>query len=337
MAKIKAVCPFCGEENRYDATAAGLHVSCPDCGGRFQLDYADRPQRGCLGSCLTGLLTLLILGAVAAGLAYYFNVSLPWPGFDIRWVGEEAERVEDDTPQAPPAAPSNEPSPQAESAKEQEPVAPPTQASIPTPTPPQPTYALRTWVDVSGAFNVTAKLVDFDEGRVRLEQEMGETIEVPVDRLSQIDRNYLFEVLGEEFEPEFRRLVGTVVDVISGDKFSLRTDSGAIYEVRLAGVDAPEPGQEYAEQARDALAALIRGETITVKCRDHETQGEILGIALVDSRSVNLAMLNQGWAWYDDRTLSDPEFRATEQLARDLRRGLWAGENPQPPWEFRGE
>jgi hypothetical protein len=57
------------------------------------------------------------------------------------------------------------------------------------------TFELREWVDNSGSFRVTARLVQFAQGNVRLEKENGDVIEVPLARLSENDRNYVMDLL----------------------------------------------------------------------------------------------------------------------------------------------
>jgi hypothetical protein len=214
--KIKANCPHCTAENQYDRTAAGLHVSCSECGARFVLDYA-RPQRSCLGSCLTTLLAMVVVGAAAGGLLVYFvGWPLPWGmPFDLPFseVAEGPPQPAPAPPQPPPVdetapapntspAPDREPGPETgpESAPEQisqidaVEETPPIAPSEPAPEPARRTFELREWVDNSGTFRVTARLVQFAGGKVRLEKENGEVIEVPLDRLSENDRNYLMEM-----------------------------------------------------------------------------------------------------------------------------------------------
>jgi uncharacterized protein (TIGR03067 family) len=53
------------------------------------------------------------------------------------------------------------------------------------------TAAPRQWTDSTGTFSVKAELVEVSKGNVVLKKEGGETITVPVDRLSANDRNYL--------------------------------------------------------------------------------------------------------------------------------------------------
>jgi hypothetical protein len=182
MAKIKGTCPHCGTESRYDASAAGLHVSCPECSGRFQLDYARRPRRGCLASCATIIVGLVLVGAVVAGAAMYFSDSLLPLLENMEIVKEQ-----------PPPAPEHE--------------APPPDADVaPAPQPeagsPEPSYEQRNWVDNTGSFSVEATLIEVVDGSVRLEKQSGEIIEVPLERLSAADQKYVAETWSEDAAKE---------------------------------------------------------------------------------------------------------------------------------------
>jgi endonuclease YncB( thermonuclease family) len=58
----------------------------------------------------------------------------------------------------------------------------------------------------------------------------------------------------------------------------------------------------------------------------------------VAGRPVNLLLVQQGLAWwYQQFARRDTQLRDAEAKARAGRVGLWADENPQPPWEFRKE
>jgi micrococcal nuclease len=50
-----------------------------------------------------------------------------------------------------------------------------------------------------------------------------------------------------------------VIAVAEGDVLGVEDAAGNRYEVRLAGIDAPEPDQPFGEPARQALAALVLG------------------------------------------------------------------------------
>jgi hypothetical protein len=51
--------------------------------------------------------------------------------------------------------------------------------------------ALRTWSDATGAFQVEAELVKVADGKVELKKRDGQTLTVPIDRLSQGDQAFL--------------------------------------------------------------------------------------------------------------------------------------------------
>ncbi|NLF70824.1 MAG: cytoskeleton assembly control protein, partial [Candidatus Anammoximicrobium sp.] len=56
--------------------------------------------------------------------------------------------------------------------------------------------SMRTWVDNTGKFQVTAKLVAILDGQVRLLKDTGKTTTVVMDRLSDADQQYVQDVAG---------------------------------------------------------------------------------------------------------------------------------------------
>ena len=56
----------------------------------------------------------------------------------------------------------------------------------------------RTWRDTTGNYSVEAKLVDFPGDKVVLEKKDGTTVEVPLERLSDKDRELLDKAFGSE-------------------------------------------------------------------------------------------------------------------------------------------
>ena len=54
-----------------------------------------------------------------------------------------------------------------------------------------PLKGVRTWTDASGTFTVEAELVERKDGKVTLKKSDGETIDVPIDKLSEADRKLL--------------------------------------------------------------------------------------------------------------------------------------------------
>jgi endonuclease YncB( thermonuclease family) len=143
--------------------------------------------------------------------------------------------------------------------------------------------------------------------------------------------------------PAFDRtseLTGKVVHVSDGDSMIVLAN-GTEQRVRMHGIDAPERTQPYNHKARQSLAELVAGRTVTVQYDKEDKYGRIVGKVLVNGTDAGLAQLQRGMAWfyrfYQEEL--EPEDRAAyaqaEDLARRDRLGLWAEPQPVPPWEFR--
>ncbi|BCG47053.1 nuclease [Citrifermentans bremense] len=149
-------------------------------------------------------------------------------------------------------------------------------------------------------------------------------------------------------------LEGLVVGVAEGDRITVNS-FGTEIPVRLYGVAAPQiakvdkftgwykPGQPYAEDAFRALSIKVLHQQVKVEIRTtllskSESAQIAFAVVYLDGRNINLEMLNEGWAWADRMILSrndHPRYLTTERIARSKKRGLWAQENPQPPWNFK--
>ncbi|HSC07194.1 MAG TPA: thermonuclease family protein [Steroidobacteraceae bacterium] len=136
-------------------------------------------------------------------------------------------------------------------------------------------------------------------------------------------------------------IVATVTHVFDGDSFIVRLDDGAKLEVRLAGIDAPEKGQPYADQARTALRSLILEQEVHIAVSDtdkyHRKVAQVYRGS--DGLHINAELLRRGYAWVYRRVPPDHPFRELERLARDSGLGLWAlpEAEREPPWRWRQE
>jgi endonuclease YncB( thermonuclease family) len=144
---------------------------------------------------------------------------------------------------------------------------------------------------------------------------------------------------------------GVVTVVRDGDSVQVTTDSGDKIEVRLHAIDAPEKkyqkrrGQPFADQARDTLNRLAWRKRAIVETSASDEFGRRIGILSVETGNgavdAGLLQLQLGMAWTFPRALSElpddlrASYRYAEAIARMKRRGLWADEKPQPPWQWR--
>jgi len=129
---------------------------------------------------------------------------------------------------------------------------------------------------------------------------------------------------------------GVVVAVVDGDTVDVLVNRQPV-RVRLAEIDAPEKGQAFGTRARQALAAAVFRNTVTVKETGRDGFGRTLGTITLDGRNINRVMVAEGWAWAYRHYLKDRSLLDVEASARSARAGLWADSNPIAPWDWRRE
>jgi endonuclease YncB( thermonuclease family) len=142
--------------------------------------------------------------------------------------------------------------------------------------------------------------------------------------------------------------------------------------LRLAFIDAPEMGQPLGAEAKEFLHKSIAGKTLRLDpigkestggmpidpfkrmlCMAYLTEEMQVGeagyflngrynVGVVNrarsvTRNVEIEMVVNGWAWVTEQYAFDreEEYFAAQDDARRERRGLWAMDNPEPPWEFK--
>ena len=139
-------------------------------------------------------------------------------------------------------------------------------------------------------------------------------------------------LVGPAVADEFK---GRVVGVTDGDTIKV-LHVNQVETVRLVGVDAPEKRQPYGDRARRFTADLAFDRTVTVVTSGRDRNGRLLGeVVLPDGRSLNQELVRAGYAWWFRKYSRDVTLARLEEEARQGRRGLWADETPQAPWEYR--
>lgn len=127
-----------------------------------------------------------------------------------------------------------------------------------------------------------------------------------------------------------------VVRVFDADTLWVQPDSGGRWrKLRLDGIDAPEICQRAGLAARDALAARVLEQPVTVHERARDGYGR--GLVRIEraGEDTNAWLVRSGWAWAS-RWHGQGRYVKDEDHARDARRGLWAkGETPEVPRDFR--
>ncbi|HGW2061782.1 TPA: thermonuclease family protein [Klebsiella pneumoniae] len=137
-------------------------------------------------------------------------------------------------------------------------------------------------------------------------------------------------------------LVGKVTRVIDGDTIEVKTlpEKILVYEipirVRLINIDAPEKKQAYGRWSKEQLKALLAGQSVTVSYTQTDRYGRVLGrVVTANGTEANRQQVLKGAAWVYDRYNTDNSLPALQREAQTQKRGLWADNQPIPPWEWR--
>jgi micrococcal nuclease len=116
-----------------------------------------------------------------------------------------------------------------------------------------------------------------------------------------------------------------VARVIDGDTIELADGR----HVRYLGIDTPETGEPYANEATAKNKQLVEGKIIELQQgkRDQDEYGRLLRYVYVDGVFVNAELVAQGYA---TAYIFDPDDRYSqvlvqlEQYAKMREQGLWA-------------
>lgn len=137
--------------------------------------------------------------------------------------------------------------------------------------------------------------------------------------------------------PEPPAIVGRAT-VIDGDTLEIHGQ-----RIRLWGVDAPESrqtceraGSAYrcGQEASNALSGWIGQRTVTCTPRGRpDRYRRIIAQCRVQGADMAIFLVGRGYA-LDYRRYSGGHYAQAESLARDERRGVWAGEFDRP-WDWR--
>jgi micrococcal nuclease len=125
-----------------------------------------------------------------------------------------------------------------------------------------------------------------------------------------------------------RRDEAQVARVIDGDTIEVSLE-GQAYRVRYIGVDSPEPGDSFGEQARTKNLELLEGQRVLLVKDVSETDryGRLLRYVFVDDLFVNLALVQSGFAsaaTFPPDVACAGTFLKAERLAREQAAGIWA-------------
>lgn len=130
-----------------------------------------------------------------------------------------------------------------------------------------------------------------------------------------------------------------IVEVVDGDTLVVLRD-GQRTEVRLYGIDCPERDQDYGQQATALTTALGTGRNVEIEERTVDSYGRVVALVKVDGLLLNALIIENGFAWVYRQYCKEQFCSAwikLEKTARAQHKGIWAGSNTTPPWEWRNK
>ena len=83
------------------------------------------------------------------------------------------------------------------------------------------------------------------------------------------------------------------------------------------------------------LSSLIFGKQVSVRFKEIDRYGRVLGVIYCDGAEINLVMVQNGYAWHYSYYDKTPAYIQAEKQARADKKGLWADPNPINPYQFR--
>jgi len=126
-----------------------------------------------------------------------------------------------------------------------------------------------------------------------------------------------------------------VVGVEDGDTLTVRRNK-ARFTMNVAAVDAPELDQPYGQEAKRMAAALVKNQVVTIRVYGTEHKGRLTGeVWFKDKRNLARELVKAGLAWVKPGAVVAAELTQLEVNAKEVRRGIWANEEPVAPWDWR--
>lgn len=131
---------------------------------------------------------------------------------------------------------------------------------------------------------------------------------------------FLFLIIGILFISGCVKESFIVSKVIDGDTIEINNE-----RIRLLGIDSPERGQYYYEQAKNKLEELILGKEVRLERgeNDKDKYGRLLRYVFIDDVFVNLELVREAYAKVIPAEKYFEQLKEIEKLAKEKNLGVW--------------
>jgi len=129
-----------------------------------------------------------------------------------------------------------------------------------------------------------------------------------------------------------------VIGIKDGDTIEVLYDKKSII-LRLAHIDCPEirKHQPFGWAAKKFTSDMCFMQVVQVENNGKlDTYKRLIAVITNGkSKNVNKELVKAGLAWHFLKYSKDKTYHELEAIARQNKIGLWADENPIPPWNWR--
>jgi endonuclease YncB( thermonuclease family) len=127
----------------------------------------------------------------------------------------------------------------------------------------------------------------------------------------------------------------TVKPEVSESALRATCGGGHPVKVRLAEIDAPEKAQVFGETSKRSLSDMVLGKQVKVSSQALDKYGRMVAHLSVNGLDVNAEQIRRGMAWEYSHFHRNRLLVALQEEAKQVPRGLWAFDDPMPPWTWR--
>lgn len=143
--------------------------------------------------------------------------------------------------------------------------------------------------------------------------------------------------LGLAAHAESTTIEGQVIKVIDGNTLEIKTSDNDVVSVILYGVDCPEMGQPFYDEATQCIERLLLKKDVIVQLMGKDRKGNPIGIVTTEKgNDPRIKLLTQGLAWTLE-TSPLPELETHRLNAQEKGVGIWGQKEPKAPWLYRRE
>lgn len=136
--------------------------------------------------------------------------------------------------------------------------------------------------------------------------------------------------------PAPKTTTAVVAEILDADIFQFSGKKKQ--QIKLYGIDAPEDGQPFYQEAKDMLKKFIHKKKITAKIYFQDSDGIDMAVVFANGKNVNELMVKSGYAWVR-RDLCEEAFCddwiESEEETKSQGKGLWSDPSRIPPWVWK--